>query len=613
MFIELIATVFAGIACAGIALLLVGCGPGEPASDQPPATSVYRHAMDGAPRSLDPAQASNVYAKMLTVSLFDTLYRYKYLARPYQLTPNLAEAMPRVSADGLIYTIRLRPDARFIDDPAFPGGQGRAVTAQDFVYSMKRHFDPKTRSQGSWLWQDRIVGMAQWAERGADYDQEVPGLRALDEHTVQVQLVSPFPQFTHTLAQGFAAIVPREAVEQYGAEFAIRPVGSGPYRLQRFDSSGAVLARNPDFRQQPFSLADEGFDAATQGHLGLEVLEGLIPPLTDRIEVSFIAEDAARWNAFIAGEVDFIKAPVTQFDRILSSRQPAALTAELAERYQLAANLESGFVHTDFNMDDPRIGRHADPVQDARNTALRCAIVKAFDREARNERFFSGIGRVFPGIIPPQMPEFDPGSDLDYVRHDPEGARRLLQEHGWNADNLPVLEYGFPSSVTERQMFEQFRSFMADIGYPADKIRPLTFATYGDYARAYLNREVMLTTTGWTMDYPDTENTMQLFYGPNAAPGSNSANYDNREFNRLYRAAAAMQPSPMRTALYRNMNRIVMDDCVTISGIARTLILLWDRDLVMLPDRSFVGGFFFRFVLSDRQESAADAGASAER
>ena len=120
-------------------------------------------------------------------------------------------------------------------------------------------------------------------------------------------------------------------------------------------------------------------------------------------------------------------------------------------------------------------------------------------------------------------------------------------------------------------MFEQFRSFMADIGYPPDKIRALTFATYGDYAQAYLNRKVMLMTIGWTMDYPDAENTVQLFYGPNASPGSNSANYNNEEFNRLYQASSTMQPSPIRTAMYRNMNRIVIEDCATISGISRKI------------------------------------------
>jgi ABC-type transport system substrate-binding protein len=247
-------------------------------------------------------------------------------------------------------------------------------------------------------------------------------------------------------------------------------------------------------------------------------------------------------------------------------------------------------------MDDQRIGYHPDPDQDARNRALRCAIVKAFDWPKRNEIFYYGIGQVFPGIIPPAAPEFDPEQDRAVVTRDLDGARGLLSSYGWNAGNLPVLEYGFTSSVTERQMFEQFRSFMADIGYPADKIRALTYATYGDYARAYLNREVMLVTTGWTMDYPDAENTMQLFFGPNASPGSNSANYDNEEFNRLYRATATMQPSPLRTAMYRNMNRIVIDDCATISGLSRKLILLWRRDHALLPDRSFVGGYFFRFV-----------------
>jgi len=585
---------------AAVALLPAACGQGpddaRPTAARSSGGSVYRHALDGAPSNLDPAQASNIYANFLAVNLYDTLYRYKYLARPYQLEANLAESLPQVSADGLIYTIRIKPGVHFIDDPAFPEGRGRAVRAEDFVYSIKRHFDPATRSQGAWMWQGRIVGLDQWREDGADYSAEVPGLRALDDRTIQIQLIAPFPQLPHTLAQGFAAVVPHEAVEAYGSEFAVRPVGSGPYQLAEFNSARAVLLRNPRFRKEPFSLAAEGYDRYSQGDYGLERLEGQVPPFTDRIEVEFIAEDAARWNALIANAVDFIKVPVSQFDQALTSRDPPELRLELARSYHLAANLESGFVHTDFNMADPRIGYHQDPDQDARNRALRCAIIKAFDWQKRNEVFYYGMGQVFPGIIPPAAPEFDPAMDRASVTRDVAGARDLLGQYGWFAANLPVLEYGFASSVTERQMFEQFRAFMADIGYPDEKVRPLTYATYGDYAQAYLNRRVMLATTGWTMDYPDAENTMQLFFGPNATPGSNTANYDNEEFNRLYRASATMQPSPLRSTLYRNMNQMVVDDCVTISGISRTLIMVWRRDYAMLPDRSFVGGFFFRFV-----------------
>jgi len=577
--------------------VIISCDSRAPATEAGDSDySIYRHSMDGAPSSLDPAQASSIYANFLAVNLFDTLYRYKYLARPYQLEPNLAEGLPQVSSDGLIYTIRIKPGVHFIDDPAFPGEKGRAVRAEDFVYSIKRHFDPETRAQGAWLWQGRIVGLDEWKDNGSDYSQEVPGLKALDDRTVQIQLVAAFPQLTHTLAQGYSAIVPREAVDHYGPEFAINPVGSGPYKLQVFDSARAVLVRNTRFRQEPFSLQGEGFDPGIHASFDLEILEGLSPPFTDRIEIEFIAEDASRWNSFLAGELDFVKVPVSQLDQVLQSREPPALHPHFQDRHHLMANLESGFVHTDFNMDDQRIGYHPDAEQNERNKALRCAIVKAFDWPKRNEVFYYGIGQVFPGVIPPAAPEFDASQSMSSVQRDLEGARKLLDQNGWNAENLPVLEYGFPSSVTERQMFEQFRSFLVEIGYPQDKIRPLTFATYGDYARAYLNREVMLITIGWTMDYPDAENTVQLFFGPNASPGSNSANYSNEEFDQLYRASSGMQASPMRTAIYRNMNRIVVDDCVTISGVSRRLILLWNNDLKMLPDRSFVGGFFFRFV-----------------
>jgi ABC-type transport system substrate-binding protein len=552
--------------------------------------------MDGAPASLDPIQASDIYAKFLVVNLYDTLYRYKYLARPYRLEPNLAEELPQVSADGLIYTIRIKPGVRFIDDAAFPEEHGRELTAQDFVYSIKRHFDPAMRSQGAWLWQGRIVGLDEWKENGANYDEEISGLRALDDHSIQIQLITPFPQFTHTLAQGFAAIVPREAVERYGREFAVHPVGSGPFRLQRYDSAGASLLRNPDFRAEPISLQQEGYSQSEQGDFSLEQLEGKIPPLVDRVDIEFIAEDAARWNTFNSGQLHFVKVPVSQFDRVLRSRNPPQLIDELASRFQLLASMESGFVYTAFNMDDSRIGYHPDPDQEARNHALRCAIIEAFDWQRRNEIFYSGLGTVFPGIIPPITAEFDSQQDRSSVTRDIENAIGLFNRFGWNRDNLPVLEYGFPSSVTERQMFEQFRSFMTAIGYPDEKVRPLTFATYGDYARAYINRKVMLITTSWTMDYPDAENTVQLFFGPNAAPGTNTANYNNEEFNRLYRASSSMQASPMRTALYRKMNDIVVEDCVAISGISRTLVLLWDRKVAMLPDREFVGGYFFRFV-----------------
>ncbi len=577
-----------------LCLVLAACSDGPDTAG----LKIYRHSLGGTPTSLDPVQSATVYANHLVVNLYDTLYAYKYLARPYELRPNLAEAMPEVSDDGLTYTIRIRRGVHFIDDPCFPDGKGREVTAEDFVYSMKRHFDPKSRSQGAWLWAGRIEGMEAWKAAGADYDREVPGLKALDRYTIRIRLTRPFPQLVHTLAQGFSAIVPREAVEYYGREFSVRPVGSGPFRLQTFDSVRAVLVRNEKYRREPIDLAYEGYDPAVHDPYGIPEIEGRIPPLVDRLEIHFVKESLSRWNSFTKGdEIQFATIPRELLDEVLLKKQPeVVLKAKYARKYFYLSGLENGFVHTDFNMKDPEIGYHPDPEREKRNHALRCAIRYAFDWAERNRTFYNDMGQVFPGIIPPVVPEYDPDAPKDSITHDPEKARKLLAEAGWTAENLPELTYGGVASVTSRQMFEQFRGWLTRIGYPKEKILFDSYATFGDYNKAVKQAKVMIVGMGWGLDYPDAENTLQLFYGPNGSPGSNASNFDDPEYNRLYELSSVMQPSPERTAIYRKMNRIVQEACVTISGLSRRYILLWHKNVVSYPDQSIVGGFHLKYV-----------------
>jgi ABC-type transport system substrate-binding protein len=580
------------------AVLLAGCGESRaPVGDVPAGRKVYRHSMDEAPSSLDPVQASNVYANHVAINVYDTLYSYKYLARPYELKPNLADGWPEISEDLLTYTIRLKQGVHFVDDPAFEDGVGREVTADDVVYSIKRHFDPAMRGQGAWLWQGRVAGLDEWKAAGADYGQPASGLVALDRYTLRIQLTKPYPQLLDSLAQGYASIVPREAVERYGKEFAMRPVGSGPFRLVSFDTSRIVLERNPKFRQEPVDLEAEGYDPDTQGGYGLERIAGRSPPFVDLLQMDFINEPSARWNSFTKGnEVQYTTVPNEQLDRVLASRSPVRLKPEYAERYHSFAAIEAGFIFQVFNLNFPEFGYHPDPVQEERNKALRCAIVKAFDWEARNESFYGGIGAVYPGIIVPVVPEFDDDLPRDSITRDVAGARRLLAENGWNAGNLPVLTYGTTGGVLSRLMFEQFRAWLKEIGYPTSKVVLRQYATFGDISRAWKQSELPWIAKGWGLDYPDAENTLQLFYGPNGSPGSNDANYRNPEYDRLYEQASVMLPSPERTAIYRRMNRMVIDDCVAVTGLSRKRIHLWHRDVIALPDREIVGGFFLKYV-----------------
>ena len=557
----------------------------------------YRHSDDGVPTNIDPLQAATVYSNQIVVSVYDTLYRYKYLARPYVLVPNLAAGVPEISDDGLTYTITLKPGVRFIDDEAFPDGKGREVTAHDVVYSLKRHFDPARVSQGRWLWDRKIEGLNQWMDAGADYDAAVPGLLAVDDHTVRVRLVKPFPQFMNTLAQGFAAIVPHEAVTAYGEGLGTRAVGSGPWKLERYTREQVRLVRNPDFRKEPLDLAYEGYDAALHGHLGIAHLDGKPSPFVDELWIDFIQESAARWASFTSGrEIQMSGLPVEQTDIVLASKDPVALKPEYAQRYHLDTGPEAGLVFTVFNMADPDIGNVPDPQRNGMNRALRCAMRDAFDWQQRNDRFYSGLGEVFPGVIPPLLAEFDATLSRDSVTHNPERARARLAEAGWTAENLPTLDYGLVASVLGREMAEEFRGYMAAVGIPPEKINIKSYATFGDYNRALRTSELPIMGYGWGLDYPDAENVLQLFYGPNSAPGSNAANYRNPAYDALYEQSSVMLPSAARSEIYRQMNQMLIDDCVGILSLSRRRIALWHRDVLGLPDRQILGGFWLRFV-----------------
>lgn len=584
------------------ALLLWGCDKNS--ESEATTEVVFRHALEDSPISLDPAHAATVSAKFLAVNLYDTLYRYKYLARPYKLVPNLATSMPQISPDGLEYTIQIQAGTYFQDDPAFINGSGREVTAADFIYSIKRQLDPQTRAQGAWLWVDNIAGLKAWSEAGADYSLPVSGLQAPARHTIKITLNHANPHFTHALAQGFAAIVPVEAISKWGREFSSRPVGSGPFQLASFNTTQAVLLRNKNYREDLFSLESEGGNQ--ESHPKLLAMNGQKLPLSDRIELLFIKDDGARWNALESDDVDSILAPATLLTQILTTDSETnagfKLKPALTEKYELLAAREAGFVRINFNMDDANIGYSTDPAQNQANHALRCAIRKSYNWKARNQIFSQGTGQVFAGIIPPIVHEFDPKFSPESIRHDITGARELLHQHGWNADNLPMLTYGYSVSVTQNQMFEQFRGFLIEIGYPVEKIQARKFANFGDFLRALHENNLNIIPSGWEMDYPDASDTLQLYYGPNRTPGSNHANFNNPEYDRLFRKSRYMPQSPERTTILTQLNQIVADACVTISGLARTRIFIWSKRANVIPDRAFTGGYFLRFATLDTAE-----------
>ena len=202
-------------------IVLCGCGRDEPAQQSDEMVSFS--AMGFKPGSLDPGTHNTVGAEIILKHIYDSLYDYDYLTRPYKMIPVLAESMPEISDDGLAYTIRLKKGIFFTDDVCFEDGKGRELVVQDIIYSWKRVANIKTLSPSWWVFDDHIVGLDEFREytktcktgSEVDYSRSVEGLKALDSHTLYIQLKKPWPHMIYNLSKTSMTAVAQEAVEYY--------------------------------------------------------------------------------------------------------------------------------------------------------------------------------------------------------------------------------------------------------------------------------------------------------------------------------------------------------------------------------------------------------------
>src|SRR6266513_1634632 len=204
----------------------------------PPAAAekILRYAFRVAETGFDPVQINDLYSSIILSHIFDPPLTYDYLARPSKVKPNTAAALPEVSADGRVWTVRIRPGIYFTDDPAFHGKK-RELTAYDYVYSIKRNWDPKSKAPNLYLLDKRVVGMNALREQALaggkfDYDREVEGLRAIDRRSFRITLSEPTPGMLYFLTYcNLVCAVAREVVEAYGDKIMEKPVGTNAYRL----------------------------------------------------------------------------------------------------------------------------------------------------------------------------------------------------------------------------------------------------------------------------------------------------------------------------------------------------------------------------------------------
>ena len=526
---------------------------------QTDADKTLRVSFPIAETGFDPQAAGDAYSNYVSRAIFDPLYRYDYLARPYRLEPNTAAALPEISADGLTWTIRVRPGIYFADDPAFKGKR-RELTAYDYVYAIKRILDPKMRSNSLTVVQGRFVGadavVAKAAETGRfDYDAPIEGLQAPDRFTMRFKLNFPDYELLANLTTTQLAAVAREVIDAYAdaSGWAMaNPVGTGPYRLKDWRrGQRIILERNPGFRDERYPDAADPADRAAFARF-----KGRRLPLVSRVEISIIEESNPRLLAFGQKELDFLAVPVDLVPRVLDAGNQ--LKPELAQRgVTLARDIQPAISYLYFNMEDPVIGGYT-----PEKIALRRAVAMSYNIDDDIRVLRQGQGAAATQIIPPGMTGYDPTLDVR-TPFDAKAARALLDKFGYkdrdgdgfreapDGKSLTVL-MASPTTTADRQGDELWQKGMNAVGLRVEFVKQ----KWPDLLKMARLGQLQAWRLGNINTTPEGFGFHGLLYSKNAG-FSNLARFNLPDYDRSYERARALPDSPERTRELRRMSELV--------------------------------------------------------
>ena len=431
-----------------------------------------------------------------------------------------------MSPDGLTYTFTLRKDVFFNGNELI----NRNVVAEDFVYSFSRIVDDKVTSPGRWIF-------SHVADNNPFF--------APNDTTFILRLKEPFAPMFSILAMPYCYVVPHEIVEHYGDDFRSHPCGTGPFYLKYWkEGVKLVMRRNDHYFEYDTVKVD---DTCSVNRL----------PYLDAIAVTFIIDKQTAFLEFVKGKLDFMNSLDPSYkDEILT---PAG---ELKDKYKDRIDMVSmPFLNTEylgFNMETWNVENLFVDSKTAR--LVRQAINYGFDRRKMMRYMRNNIGIPgTKGMIPCGLPGYDSTSSYGYD-YDPVRAKQLLANAGFpDGKGLPTITLSTTSNYLDLCKYIQQQLSLLGIDIKIDVNPPAALREHIAQGKTAWFR------ASWIADYPDAENYLALFYSKNHSPvGPNYTRFTSHHFDRLYERSLKETDPQHRTALYRQMDSIVMFEAPVI-------------------------------------------------
>jgi ABC-type transport system substrate-binding protein len=579
------------------------------------------------PKHLDPAISYSTDAYKFIAQIYEPPFQYHYLKRPYQLIPLTAKKMPTLRYLNLQgqplaqnvdekqiaftdYVIEIQSGIHYQPHPAlakdnkghflyhhltpaqlakldslsdFPDNGTRELTAQDYVYQIKRLADPKNQSPIAELMKQYIVGFAEFAQQISAQphakltDVNMSGVTALNRYQYRIRIKGKYPQFKYWLAMLFFAPMPWEA-DVFYAQPGLKeknitldwfPIGTGAYLLaENNPNKRMVLSKNPNFHAEFYPSAGENTDK----QLGLLKDAGKKLPFIDQEIYTLEKETIPYWNKFLQGYYDEAGIASDSFDQAvqISGTGDAQLTPAMQEKgIKLETSVSTSIYYLGFNMLDSVVGGNSDSAR-----KLRLAISIAIDYDEYIAIFLNGRAIAAQGALPPGIyGAMEGNANINPYIYQKPGQRRplaiaqqLLSEAGYpngiDPKTKEALALYFDTasvSIDDKARMNWYRKQFAKLG-----INLVIRATdYNRFQEKIRIGNAQLFMMGWNADYPDPENFFFLLYGGNAKVkygGENAVNYQNAQFDHLFEQMRNMDDSPKRYELIQQMQEQLRHD-----------------------------------------------------
>lgn len=515
----------------GISLLLlltlVACGPKAtpavaPTSPPPEAPEAAKPSEGGTiivglqaePTSLDSPQLSDYNSFRAAYGLYDRLLHLK--DESTEVEPSLAESWD-ISDDGLVYTLNLRKGVKYHD--------GTDFKAEDVKFNLERQIDPNHpyHDTGEFPYAEFTWGM-------------VDKIEVVDDYTVKITLKESFAPFLNHLAMHPAAMCSPAAIEKYGRDFSINPVGTGPFKFVSWTPGvEVVVEKNPDYWGEP--------------------------PKVDRVIFRPIIEDQSRLTELEAGSLNFIvNIPPDELARLKGDDRFTVVEQAGMHTWWVAFN------HTKAPFDDKRV---------------RQAMNYAINKQAIVDNILKGTGVVAINPLPPVVWSYT--DDVQRYDYNPEKAKELLAEAGY-PDGFSCVFWVPESGSGMQQPVVMGTAMQADlkaVGIDC-KIETFEWGTYLD--KVFVppeEAEYDLMEMSWIGDNGDPDNHLYILLSGEQWPphGYNAGFYKNEEVDALLREARITLDRDKRTELYVKAQKLIAEDPPWMMIDHETQIVVMDKKI----------------------------------